>query len=357
LIDFLGFKLFNRIITRMLVRDIGRLALVLVTLSYIIMQARGDDPIQVLPLLELHNELAGDQDDLCFWRHPHDPSQSLVIASDKKANRIFSYDLAGKVKQSIELAKPGNIDIRQGIRLGDRQWDIVAVNSRAADPALRVFSVDRISGRLAAIDGNGIPTRPNYGGCLSYDKKQQRLWFFCTSEAVGVTQYELTMSDADKVCGSEVRRWALGKCEGAVADDENLSVFITVESEGIWRVGMLPEDTAPGEKIIPVGRDGLTADLEGIALASLTDGTAAFVVSSQGSDQFFVFERTAPWKLCGTFRIQGAHATDGLDLIQADDFPGFEKGIFGCHTADNNHPILLASWSSILKNVSAHTSK
>ncbi len=303
----------------------------------------------VVPVQVLKNESVGDQDDLCFWQHPSEPSQSVVIASDKKANRVFTYDLSGNLKQTVELDKPGNIDIRQNIRLGGKEIDLVVVNIRAGQPALRVFSVDRTSGVLKAIDGNGIPTQPNYGGCLGYDKKQERLWFFCTSEEFGVTQYELSLSDSHLVQGHEVRRWDLGKCEGAVADDDAMTLFVAVENECVWRVGMLPEDSTPGERIVSVGENGVKADLEGMCLVKLPDSTPALIVSSQGADQFFVFERNAPYTFYGAFCVKGASGTDGIELLQTDAFKRFEGGIFGCHTDEKSHPILLSSWNAILK--------
>lgn len=313
-------------------------------------QARADEPNLIAPIQSLHNNLVGDQDDLCFWIHPSDASLSLAIVSDKKANRVFTYDLAGKLQQTIELTKPGNIDIRQGIRLGGNNVDLVAVNSRGEVPSLRVFSMDSSSRLLIAIDGSGIPTRKNYGGCLGYDKQQERLWFFCTSETVGVTQYELTMNAARTISGKEVRRWDLGKCEGAVGDDEAQQVFVTVETEGVWCVGMSPDSGTPGQKILAIGQHGMQADLEGITLASLSSGTPVLIVSSQSINQFFVFERSSPWKHCGTFRIEGASDTDGIDLVQIEGLARFGGGIFGCHTSAVNHPVLLSAWDAIQKS-------
>lgn len=311
----------------------------------------------VKPTLELHNDLVGDQDDLCFWLHPTDPTQSLVIASDKKANLLFVYDLNGVVNQTIEVKKPGNIDIRQGVQFGKQVLDIAVVNSRDGQPSIRVFAIDAASRQLNAIDEGGIPTRPNYGGCLAYDKNQKRLWFFCTSEDVGVTQYELNMSDTKTIRGQEVRQIELGKCEGAVADDESKSLFVAVEDEGVWLFGMMPEDSATGEKIISVGVDGLQADLEGVTLARMPDKTAALIVSSQGANRFCIYERSKPWRQISAFAISGATSSDGIDLIQNDRLPNFGQGIFGCHTDTQKHPILLTPWSSILEGQSMTKAK
>src|SRR5262245_22812927 len=53
-----------------------------------------------------------DQDDMCVWVHPADASQSTIITSDKKAKKLFVYDLEGKVIQTIPARHPGNVDVR-----------------------------------------------------------------------------------------------------------------------------------------------------------------------------------------------------------------------------------------------------
>ena len=66
----------------------------------------------ISPSLTLQAAEARDQDDLTFWLHPSDLSQSTIITSDKKANTIFVYDLAGRTLQVVSAQKPGNIDTR-----------------------------------------------------------------------------------------------------------------------------------------------------------------------------------------------------------------------------------------------------
>src|SRR5688572_25622209 len=71
-----------------------------------------------------------DQDDLCVWVDPADASGSVVITADKAANKLWVYDLSGKTIQSLAIRRPGNIDVRYGFPLGEKQLDIVACNQR-----------------------------------------------------------------------------------------------------------------------------------------------------------------------------------------------------------------------------------
>src|SRR5262249_29071637 len=132
-----------------------------------------------------------------------------------------------------------------------------------------------------------------------------------------------------------------GKCEGAVADDEANQLFVAVEDQGIWRFDAAPSNKQ-GELIIPLGTHGLAADLEGVTLATLPGGVAALIISSQGRNEFYAFERRAPWNYLGSFSVGGARETDGIDLWQTEhlgkEWPG---GIFACHTGIGDRPVLL----------------
>ncbi len=78
------------------------------------------------------------------------------------------------------------------------------------------------------------------------------------------------------------RHWNLGKCEGAVADDESETFYVSVEDEGIWKFSFTEDQKTAPEFIIPLGRNGLAKDLEGLTLAQLEDQTKVIIVSSQG---------------------------------------------------------------------------
>lgn len=303
--------------------------------------------------VKLHNDAVGDQDDLCFWANDKDPSNSRAIVSDKKANSVFVYSLDGQLTQKIEVAKPGNIDIRRGVELGGeasqmQPVDIVAFNVRAGGWKARVFSVNAVSFQLEPIDAGGFATRPNYGSCLAYDSKSRRLYYIATSESSGVTQYEISrLRDGSLTC-KEINHWDLEKCEGIVADDETGKFYVAVEQEGIWQFSIDAGDQKAPELIIALGKNGLAGDLEGLTLATLEDTSRVLIVSSQGLNEFFVFDRQSPWNCRGSFQIDGVTETDGIDLIQSNEIPGFSGGIFGCHTSQLGHPITLASWKSIL---------
>lgn len=301
------------------------------------------------PVAQLVHPDAEDQDDMCIWAHPDDPELSLIITSDKAADRVFIYDLPGNALQSIKIPRPGNIDLRTGVRLGDEVIDIVAVNQRD-DPGIVVFEIDRNARRLRRIDG-GIETGDNYGGCL-YHSSTGSAYVFLTSERGEVTQVALNRTTSGAVTGEPVRTWSIGACEGAVADDDRGLLYIADEKRGVWRLGAEPDDPTPGELIINVGEDRLTADVEGLALLDHPNGERWLVVSSQGAERFFVYRvDDDSHRFLGSFAVRGARETDGIDVFEGALGEAFPNGVFTCHTDAGDRPVLLVRLEEVFELV------
>lgn len=308
--------------------------------------AAGTDEPSAPQRVTLINPAAVDQDDLTIWRDAGQPSRSLVVASDKSAGKLFVYDFAGNLRQTLSMPKPGNIDLRCDVRVGDRRIDIVAVNQRDQGTGLRLFRLDRETRHLLSL-GDLLPTAPNYGGCLFHDRRQERLYFICTAEDGACRQYEISFEAGDETPRlREVRTWQIGKCEGAVADDERGLLFITEETRGVWMLGARSEDPAPGELIARVGDHGLTGDLEGVAL---TGGPEPWlIVSDQGRGKFVAFTAEREARYLGEFAVPGVKETDGLELSLGNFGDAFAVGVFGCHNgAAKPCPIVLTPWTDV----------
>jgi 3-phytase len=306
----------------------------------------------VPPQVKCADRDSKDQDDLCIWVHPTDPSQSLIITSDKKAHKLFVYDLAGNTLQSIPAQHPGNIDVRYGFPLGGHRVDIVAFNQRQ-DPRVLVYKVDGKTRQLQRVDNAAIRTAENYGGTLYRSPKTGKFYFLTTSKGGDIEQYELADDGTGSVAGKKVRRWRIAKSEAAVADDEAGKVYIGEEDKGVWEVGGEPDDPTPGQLVIRLGANGLTGDVEGLALYPLPGGGGYLIVSNQGSSNFKVYQRAGAHEFVGTFAVQGATKTDGLDVCNANLGPPFAQGLFACHTEEGNCPVLLTRWDAIARAASS----
>ncbi|QDT32957.1 phytase [Thalassoglobus polymorphus] len=294
----------------------------------------------VEPSMRLLNPEAVDQDDLCIWRHPVDPALSTIITSDKSANRIFVYDLEGKLLSSHEVAKPGNIDIRGNFPLAGNRVDLVVANQRDDGERLVAFRVDPKTRELVRVDRGDLMTGPNYGGCLYHSLKTDRFYFFSTSEEAGTVQFELKDDGDGQVISTKVRTLPLGKSEGAVADDQSGIVYIAEEEKGIWKVGAEPGDSTTGELVVTVGQDGIQGDLEGVTLTAPNEGDRFLVFSDQGASTMHVLPLDGS-TTTKRFTIDGVKETDGIDLTMTPLGDKYPNGIFACHSDEDRCPIVV----------------
>jgi len=295
-----------------------------------------------------------DQDDMCIWVHPTDRAGSTVITADKAANRVFVYDLAGKVLQSVSVRKPGNIDLRYGFPLAGKTVDIVTLNRRSSD-AIVVFKVDPATRRIERVDNGKIATGPNYGGTLFRSPKTGKVYFVTTAKGGTCEQVELADDGRGKVKGTKVRTFQTGYSEGAVGDDRAGTIYVAQERKGVWAIGGEPTDPATPKLVIRVGANGLKGDVEGLAIYRRPGGQGYLIVSNQGPSNFKVYHLAAPHTYVGTFTIAGASDTDGIAVTNADLSGRFARGLFACHTnslrGHKGCPVLLTPWSDIAASV------
>lgn len=292
------------------------------------------------PTVRLTAPNAVDQDDLCIWRHPEHPELSTVIAADKKANRLFVYDLGGQLLQEVSVPQPGNIDIRSGFPLGADAIDLVVVNQRGDEPQLQAFRVRIETRELVRVDRGDLMTGPNYGGCLYRSARSNRYYFFTTSKENGIQQFELADDGAGKVQSRKVRSIPGNKCEGAVADDERGELYVGIEQLGILRLPAEADGDTTGKLVVAVGQHGIRGDIEGLAISHAPQRQSELIFSDQGTSTFYRLA-LMPCGVPRPFTINGARETDGIDLLVQPLGPAFPHGIFGCHTDEGHRPVLL----------------
>lgn len=317
--------------------------------------ASGGEPSTgvIRSVIKLDHPQAGDQDDLCFWYDSERPGESRIITSDKKSGIVAVYDLKGTVKQTVAISKPGNIDIRQGVDSLGKKRDIVAVNQRTDGWKLVLFEMNRETRVLERLDKGDLTTGPNYGVALYYNRELGTLDAITTSEDDDVEQYRISFTAEGRVESKLLREWKLGKCEGAVADDEFGRLYIAVEEQGVWELSADSNQSVPGDLVIRLGDHGLKPDLEGITLVRKTGGQGYLLLSSQGQNRFYAFKREGKHEFIGSFEIEGAEESDGIDVINYPLGDNFKGGAFGCHTAVNKNPcILLSSWAEVANKLS-----
>ncbi|MCH7962842.1 MAG: phytase [Bacteroidetes bacterium] len=308
----------------------------------------------VNPTLTLNTPGIADQDDMCIWIHHSNKSLSTIITSDKAANKLFVYDLSGNVLQTIDVpGKPGNIDIRYNFMISGVPTDIVGYNDRT-NGTIVFYKVDRTTRQLSFVSNfsDGGMTGNNYGFCLYRSLMTDKYYAIASSQSTQMKQWELVDNGDGTIGGLLKRTWNNGsgdKTEGLVADDELGILYAANEGEGIYKYNAEPNDPNPiGVLIAPTGVNGLTADVEGITIYYSSQGNGYLMASSQGSDNFKVYERQAPHNFVKTVQVTGVGNTDGIDVTNLSLGTSFPLGLFLVHDGTGSPYVIRGSkWEDL----------
>ena len=301
-------------------------------------------------------------DDAAVWVHPADASQSTVIGSDKDGG-LAVYDLSGNELQYVSIGSVNNVDLRHGFPLGGEAVDLVVGSNRSSD-VLVVYKVNPATRLL-----EGVAARPLesglgdvYGLALYHSPTTGAVYAFASDRNDGrVEQWELFDDGTGRVDGRIVRTFdAGGTVEGMVADDETGALYAGEERGGLWRYGAEPADGTTRTLVDTTGDGGrLTAELEGLAIYYAAGGAGYLLASSQGSNEFVIYDR-----LTGAFvdrfrvvsgTIDGVGDTDGIDVSSFGLGPLFPEGLFVAQDGSNgggNQNFKLVSWGDIARAAS-----
>jgi 3-phytase len=308
-------------------------------------------PVAVAVVPTLETAPVGTQgdaaDDPAIWVHPRDPSQSLVIGTNKQLG-LHVYDLDGRLLQTLPDGRLNNVDLRDGFRLGGRSVTIVAASNRT-DQSIALYVLDPATRRLARAS-RPVPTgfAEPYGLCLYASSLTGRHFVFVNDAGNGrVRQWQLA-DDGGRLAARQVREFVVGsRAEGCAADDEHAALYVAEEDGGFWRYSAEPDGGTRRREIDRVnGTNGLAADIEGVAIWYGQDGRGYVVLSNQGANNYAVYRREGDNAFVGLFRVadnaarsvDGASDTDGLDVTSRPIGPLFPAGLLVVQDGQNLMP-------------------
>ena len=297
-------------------------------------------------------------DDPAIWVHPTDPALSTIIGTDKLGG-LAVYDLNGQQLQYISGRKINNVDLRYRFPLNGQPITLVAASS-PSDDSIALFRVNPTTRLL-----ENVAARPLFsalpveaGVCMYHSPISGKVYVILNDLTQGdVEQWELFDNGAGAVDATLVRTFTVGyQTEGCVADDEVGALYIASEEVGIWKYGAEPDAGTNRLLIDAVGAGRLTADVEGLTIYYAKDGGGYLIASSQGSNQFVVYQRGGANAYVMTFSIEAsplvdkvAH-TDGIDVLNVPLGPAFPFGVFVAQDDYNdgaNQNFKLVPWESI----------
>jgi len=273
-------------------------------------------------------------DDPAIWIHPTDPALSVVIGTDKdKGGGLLMYDLEGSEVGARLDGAMNNVDVRGDVvAAGNEEENVVALYRM--DPATRIPQ--------PAVAEEIRPELTIYGTCLYEDPGSGRLFAFVTSDEGEIEQWELTEVDGG-FRGTFARAWALdSQVEACVADDAHGALYVAEEAVGVWRFDADPDAGVSGSLVAATGGGELEPDVEGITIAAWPDGGGFLIVSSQGNDEYVVYDRRdhehlATFTIAAGDEIDETSNTDGIDVTIARLGPDYPAGLLVVQDGNNGH--------------------
>jgi 3-phytase len=298
-------------------------------------------------------------DDAAIWVDEAQPQQSLIIGTDKGAGLVL-YDLSGRKLQYLPLGKANNVDVRSHVHLVNGPAAIVAVSnmSNGSVQLLRLDDKNRrlLSDPLLEIE-SGV--REDAGVCL-YHAPDGALHIGATGTGGRFRQWRVRIGGDGALTTEPLRSIDFeSQVESCVFDDILKRLYVGEEKVGIWRFSADPMEGDAAELVDAVQPRGtLVADVEGLALYTLDDGTGYLLASSQGDSTFRLYRRDGENSYIGSFRVRGCgdgsiSGISGTDGIAATSTPlgeSWPKGLVVIHDGGSGpgfENFKLVDWQAI----------
>lgn len=291
-------------------------------------------------------------DDPAIWRNAANPSESLVIGTDKRAG-IHVYDLAGKQVSFTPSPRLNNVDLRD---VGGNVGVLVAASDRQdlANAKMALFRLDTVEKKLVPLAS--IPVGPGeaYGMCLWQRASDKALFGFLVLKDGRIDQVALDLSGVPT--GRVVRSMKLGtQSEGCVVDDRTGILYVAEEDVGLWKFDASPDGPVTATALAKADGKEIVMDAEGVAIAPSGVDGGYVIVSSQGDNAYAVY-KLPEGSYVGRVRItdgtiDGVQETDGIELMLGDFGPNFAGGLFVVQDGDNlpaTQNFKLVSWADVV---------
>jgi 3-phytase len=295
-------------------------------------------------------------DDPAVWIHPSDPARSTIIGTDKVGG-LAVYDLAGKQLHYYTGIQPNNVELRYGFPLAGQATTIVTASDRRSD-AIAAFRVDATTRGLENVAARTLSTGMGVSGLCMYRSAQTGKYYVFVGDSSGTMQQWELYESAGKVDAKKVRTLSVGSTtEGCVADDELGHLYVAEEDVAIWKYGAEPAAGSTRVKVDSAGTGRVRADIEGLSVYYARNGAGYLLASSQGSNDFAVYERRGANAYVGRFKIEpgtidAVSYTDGIDVTNVALGTSFPDGVFVAQDDRNdsgNQNFKLVPWGKIAR--------
>ncbi|GGE98072.1 3-phytase [Chishuiella changwenlii] len=281
-----------------------------------------------------------DTDDPAIWINHKNPSESIVIGTDKEeaVGGLYAYNLKGEIINKITpLNRPNNVDVAYGFSYQGKKIDI-AVTTERANHKIRIVSLPDFK----LIDNDGIDVFENEEirdpmGIAMYTQGDKIYAIVGRKDgpSEGYLHQYLLADNNGKIEAKLVRKF--GKYSGkkeieAIAVDQELGyIYYSDETVGIRKYYADP--TKGNEELAFFGQKDFKRDHEGIAIYKTSNTDGYILVSDQQANYFNVYKREGTngnanqHELVAKIPVSTVEC-DGADAVNFNFGSAFPKGFF-----------------------------
>lgn len=301
---------------------------------------------EIIPLY-ISDPVKYDSDDPAIWFNSIDPSQSLIIGTDKNADgALYVYDIKGNSiagKKVTGLNSPNNVDVEYGILFDGNMIDIAVVTERS-EGRLRVY---KLPDMIPVDGGTGIPvfvgeTDRSCMGISLYKRPSDDTIFAIVSRKDGPSgsylwQYKLEDDGSGIIAGTLVRSFGvfsgLKEIESIAVDDELGFIYYSDEIFGIRKYHADPDHPDTDMELALFGTDDFFGDMEGISIYYLEDRTGYIIISDQQANALNIYPREGSERdshthvLLKRINVQ-SERSDGNEVTHAQISSIYPGGLF-----------------------------
>lgn len=327
-----------------------------------------DEKVELISPLHISDSVLHDTDDPAIWINKSNPSQSLIIGTDKDSiGALYVFDLTGKTIDSLvrrDIQRPNNVDIGYGLIHGKDTIDFAVTGERLTSK-IRFFSLPEMkelnSGGLEVYQGETGEDYRDLMGIALYQSPKSGKTYVIAGRKNGPTdgtylwQYEVKSQDGN-LSLELVRKF--GNFSGnkeieAIAVDNELG-YIYYSDEGTGVRKYYAEPDMGNEELALFATEGFTDDHEGISIYKTSETEGYLLVSDQGANLFHVFPREGSQSnphqhsLITTLPLSTL-SSDGNEVTSADLGGEFSEGLFVAMSDDKTFQIY--SWKQLKKHI------
>jgi 3-phytase len=246
-------------------------------------------------------------DDPEVWVNPANPSEALIIATDKKAG-LYLYTIDGSVADFVAHGPLNNVDLRN-----TAQGPLVAASDRVRNGValFRLTAAHKIE-TLAFLP---LATSEAYGFCMGAINGATVVAVVGINGDVAIAKLSV---DGGYTLSDEKRFTVGSQSEGCVIDDLTGQFYVGEEAKGIWQYDLNDWASvgANRTRLAAAPSEMLKPDVEGLTI--LRDGAKTYLIaSSQGDSAFAIWRIDGPAPVySGRFSV---YPGNGIDAVTGTD--------------------------------------